>query len=409
MESADYESGSTPGSRRLTRVTSGSNIVSNARINVSKINALRVSVDRNSDVISKLLLSSKETVEKRSLIESAFRACREAFIEVSTVLAHILEERPVDHPTLDDIRGVVTEVLEDGLGAACRGRAGLDPCGARGVSDSQPSYASVAGRSTIRVSGGPTVSVPPSTSFLIVPKEGVKKYESSQATKEALSKVFKPSDCALKINRVSFANKNGVKIDALSPNIDAIKTHPGLARAGLEVVESTKMNPRLIIHNVPIDMTSDEILDEIAAQNLENFDKADLKVIYLFPAKADKRTTSCVLEVSPMIRNMLLNRGRIYLRYSACRFADYVRVLQCYNCLAFGHLAKNCGLKTTCGYCGGEHQMRDCDRRVTLKCGNCLRSKQFSTGDLGHAATDAKKCPILSRKISSRISSINYG
>lgn len=44
------------------------------------------------------------------------------------------------------------------------------------------------------------------------------------------------------------------------------KTHPGLAKAGLKVIENAKMYPRLIIHNVPVEMTREEIVDDIIAQ-----------------------------------------------------------------------------------------------------------------------------------------------
>lgn len=55
-------------------------------MNTSRVNALRTSVQRHSDAVSKLLLFSKETLDRRATIESAFRACRDAFMEVSISL-----------------------------------------------------------------------------------------------------------------------------------------------------------------------------------------------------------------------------------------------------------------------------------------------------------------------------------
>ncbi|XP_020294518.1 uncharacterized protein LOC109860075 [Pseudomyrmex gracilis] len=409
MEGA--ESWGTPvGTRRLPRVASGSSIATNTRINVSKINALRASVDRHSDLVAKVLLSSKEHADKKSAIESAFRACKEAFVEVSSVLINILEDKSVDLLTLDDIKKAVKDTL---IGNNTDSQM-TSFSNKELACNSQPlSYASVAGnrKNKICVSGGLMLDAPPSTStsFLIVPKEGNSNYDSSKATREALCKALKPSDCALKINKVTFARNNGIKIDAVSPDIDLIKMHPGLVKAGLKVIENVKLNPRLIMYNVPVEMTAEEIVEEIIAQNLADINKIDIKVVYTYPAKPDNRTTSCVLEVSPLIRNILLKRGRIYLRYSACKFTDYVRVLQCYNCMTFGHLAKFCKSKPTCGLCSNEHLTKDCGRKDMLKCGNCMRNKSFSSGDLCHSAFDTKKCPILNRKITDKISYINYG
>lgn len=54
--------------------------------------------------------------------------------------------------------------------------------------------------------------------------------------------------------------------------------------------------------------------------------------------------------------------------------------------------------------------MRDCSNLGGApKCSNCLNSESFSSGDLIHAATDTKKCPILCRKITYKISNIDYG
>lgn len=52
--------------------------------------------------------------------------------------------------------------------------------------------------------------------------------------------------------------------------------------------------------------------------------------------------------------------------------------------------------------------MKDCVKREsTPKCSNYMRLNN-NTSDLIHEATDAKKCPILSKKITARIANINY-
>ncbi|KMQ84041.1 putative 50 kda protein in type i retrotransposable element r1dm [Lasius niger] len=312
------------------------------------------------------------------------------------------------------MRKAVSEVLDEKLDERdSRGSSWVSDGRIAGPSVEHPaSYASVAGssRAEVHVSGGPTVELAGTTSFIVVPddKHAVK-YASSQATRETLSKVFKPSDCGLKVNRISYTRNNGVRIEAFSPDMDKIKAHPGLATAGLMVQENLKIKPRLIVHGIPTDMSADEVSEELIAQNLSCDLGKDLKVIYVFPPKQDRRSTSCILEVTPAIRSVLLESGRIFLRYAVCAVADHIRILQCFKCLKFGHIAKNCKSKSSCGHCAGDHEMKNCEAKGQLpSCINCKQHHVFS-GNTAHSATDAKKCPILGRKIKDKIANTNYG
>ncbi|KMQ92761.1 putative 50 kda protein in type i retrotransposable element r1dm [Lasius niger] len=278
------------------------------------------------------------------------------------------------------------------------------------VGSRDPLRRSCARGAEVRVSGGPTVELTDTTSFIVAPgHKHVTKYDSSQATKDVLCRVLRPSDCGLRVNRVSLTRGNGVKIEAFSPDMDRIKAHPGLAAAGLVVQENIKLNPRLIMHGIPADMSAEEIKTELAAQNLSGEHCNDIKVIYVFPPKKDRHTKGCVLEVAPIIRKTLLDCGRVFLRYAVCSVADHVRILQCYRCLQFGHMAKTRKSKPACGHCAGDHEMKDCPKRqVSPACLNCIQNKNFS-GDTAHSAMDSKRYPILGRKIKVKIADTNYG
>ncbi|KAL6419007.1 hypothetical protein ACFW04_011636 [Cataglyphis niger] len=274
-------------------------------MNSSRVNALKTTVNRHIEAVSRLLLSSKETLEKRGIIKSAFRHLRAV----------------------------------------------------------RKSYVSVVGASgsEICVSRGPTVEMSDTISFLVVPSENKRdKYVSSQVTKDTMCRVLKPTDCDLKVRRISYARDNDVRIEAFSPDIEKIKAHPGLAEAGLTVRENIKLNPWLIIHGV----------------------------IYIFTPKKDRRITSCILEVTPAVRRTLLGCGRIYL------------------CLSFSHIAKDCKGKPSCEHCA--HEMKDCrNRDQPSKCLNCERH-HVSHGDLAHSAMDAAKCSVLGRRVKDKIANTNY-
>ena len=60
------------------------------------------------------------------------------------------------------------------------------------------------------------------------------------------------------------------------------------------------------------------------------------------------------------------------------------RIIQCYNCLKFGHVAKLCRQDhPTCSTCGRDHHAKSCQYR-RVHCSNCDQD--------GHSATD-KQCP----------------
>lgn len=220
--------------------------------------------------------------------------------------------------------------------------------------------------------------------------------------------MLKPADCRLKVKRLTYARDNSVRIEALSPNMEKIKAHFGLAGAGLRIFERRKINPRLIVHGVPTDMNAEEIRRELIAQNLSGDAAGSIKVIYIFKPKQNKRTTSCILEVSPAARKAFIKCGRTYLRYSVCSFVDHIRIVQCFRCLSFDHFAANCGGGPSCGHCAGKHEMKDLKNRDRQpKCLNCERH-HGSQGDLAHSAVDAAKCPFLCRKIKEKIADINY-
>ena len=52
---------------------------------------------------------------------------------------------------------------------------------------------------------------------------------------------------------------------------------------------------------------------------------------------------------------------------------NYNKIIQCYNCQSFGHVALNCFRKSKCKNCAGEHKSKDCADTTEdkIKCSNC--------------------------------------
>ena len=98
--------------------------------------------------------------------------------------------------------------------------------------------------------------------IIIGPIESAKEsFPSSKTTKDALLKVIiNPTQLKLSISRVVFGPNNSVILEDDSLDADALSSCTDtLTEASLEVKPNVKLNPRLIIHDVPVEYNSDAI------------------------------------------------------------------------------------------------------------------------------------------------------
>ncbi|KMQ91289.1 putative 50 kda protein in type i retrotransposable element r1dm [Lasius niger] len=291
----------------------------------------------------------------------------------------------------------IKDMMHEEIGKACSNF--LKSTGARDRSTelidvTRASYANIASKDTtdkMRVPRGPSVKIEKTINIVIGPTDNaVGKYTSSQDTKDVVLKAIEPCKVGLKVSRLTKIRK--------------LKTSPGLRKAGLEIKDEVKLNPWIIIHNIPAELTEDEMKGQLAKQNEEGTEK-DIKVIYRYLLHPGKQYSSCVLEVRPETRQKFVSMEQVFLGWSTCRVADHVKVLQCYKCLSFGHLVKNCTNDAHCGHCSENHETRQCNNRnKTLNCFNCKSAKESNQS---YTAFDVNKCSILKRKITAKIRLIN--
>ena len=264
----------------------------------------------------------------------------------------------------------------------------------------------------VHIPRGPTVQVPKTTTFIVAPTpEANVDFATSLMTKDALMKAVRPAEVGMKVDRITRAGGNEVRIEASAVDLERLGSLESFKKAGLRIKEDSKFNPRLLVFGVPKDMDKETIRENFIRLNLNGVDDPDAKIIYVFPPFANGSTTKCVLEVPPTIRNKLFEGARIYLGYSSCSFKDHVRIKHCYRCLSFGHLANENKCSSTsdvhCGHCSGNHEMKNCPNREREAC--CFNCKTGKLSDTAHTAFDGKKCPILGKRLKDRIHMINYG
>lgn len=378
------------------------------RLTITGINDLCASVNSQNDELTKLLLGSRDLLKNRILIESAFRKCKEAFLKVAIELADRIEhDANRERMQMENIKESVREAVGDLLQRRLMNKDET-------ITKEKPiTYASVVGRSekVVAVSKNLTVDVPNTTSIFIIPDENnVDKFPTARVTRDTVYRVVKPSECGLRINRVSLARKNGIKVEASHTDLKKLKENGILKKEGLKVVDNIKLCPRIIIHGIPVEMSTEEIRDGIIMQNLQIIKDPFVKIVYKYPVKSGKNYVSCIVEVSPRVRELLLKNNNVYLGFSACRCADHVRVLQCFRCSGFGHLARDCESRPACAHCAGEHEQKDCRAKdKSPVCANCIRVGGGRGKEVSHEAWDVRSCPILRRRVADKISNIDYG
>ncbi|XP_026475920.1 uncharacterized protein LOC113381160 [Ctenocephalides felis] len=73
-----------------------------------------------------------------------------------------------------------------------------------------------------------------------------------------------------------------------------------------------------------------------------------------------------------------------------CRVSQYNKIIQCYNCLRYGHVTTQCRSSVRCGHCSGNHNYKECDNREEEpKCALCGN---------GHQAI-SKNCEVYKKQI----------
>ena len=181
------------------------------------------------------------------------------------------------------------------------------------------------------------------------------------------------------------------------------------------------MLPKIKVHDINTDIYKDEnkdsFIEAIKAKSPELsvlLDDTNNKCEALFISEQEK---ACVLKVSPVIRDAIIKKGKLYVDMQSHKVSDHFHVQQCYKCQGFGHKSGSdkCPLKeggNHCLYCGGNHMSKSCPCKKDTsqhKCINCLNSSnpKIKSNAHGHTAS-SKQCPLYRKEVENIISRTNF-
>ena len=158
------------------------------------------------------------------------------------------------------------------------------------------------------------------------------------------------------------------EIEALEKDINA------KCKGKLEANAHKLRNPRLVIINIPEEISVGNLEDTLRAQNTDvKLKQADINAKFSYETRI--HTRNLVMEVSAQIRKLLLHK-KLKLGWQTCKIADYVVATTCYTCSRFYHRARDCRREETCPLCAGSRKLKECTTNPQeYKCINCLYNK----------------------------------
>ena len=222
--------------------------------------------------------------------------------------------------------------------------------------------------------------------------------ESTETIKDILRSKIKPNEIRVGINVLKSLRNGRIQIETGSKEETEILTKDinEKCEGKLEAKVHTLRKPKLVIYNIPEDISVQNIEETMHTQNPElNLKTGDINAKFLYRTR--RNTQNLVIEVGPQTRKLLL-QTKIKLGWLICNVGDYLVANQCFNCSKYNHRHRECRGAVTCPLCAGSHSLKECTASSqNYKCINRLNfnkhNKSANIND-NHSALD-RNCPSL--------------
>jgi hypothetical protein len=221
-------------------------------------------------------------------------------------------------------------------------------------------------------------------------------------TQEKVTEILKtkinPTEIKVGINKFRVLNNGNIIIGTNTKHeIEALEKEIATKCGGeLEATVHKLRKPRLIVYNIPDDISLSNLEDTLLTQNSDlGLTKGDIVAKFDFTTKNKNR--NLVIEVDAKVRKILL-QSKIKLGWNICKAEDYVVVTRCFHCSRYNHRHNECKNEQACPICAGAHRLKDCTAEPnSFKCVNCTIYNKYNQQKnicTNHSSLD-KKCPSM--------------
>lgn len=224
-------------------------------------------------------------------------------------------------------------------------------------------------------------------SVLITPTEG-----SVQDIREEIKRISKTIDDFPKLSDVVSTKAGQLVLKVVNKqDTEKIKTTMQVLADKVKISVPRRRRKRVLLLSLETDMAEGVVLDSIRAVLEENGiqELKEIEVIRKYNTRAGK--INWVLDVDNDCFSCLMEKKRLCIDFDRYRVVEYVQIVRCYKCQAYGHTSTRCLGTQKCTRCAGDHRQSDCTINEE-SCANCIL--EDGENDSGHRA-DSPKCPCF--------------
>ena len=113
---------------------------------------------------------------------------------------------------------------------------------------------------------------------------------------------------------------------------------------GPKVEAPKNIGPKIIVFNIENEMTNEELMDALYLKNLKDAGVSD-EEIKLSARIVNGTCRKGVNELSQGMRDVLVRERRVYVKWRSRKVKEFVNVLRCHKCFAFGHTMRECNVE----------------------------------------------------------------
>ena len=200
----------------------------------------------------------------------------------------------------------------------------------------------------------------------------------------------------LKVRGIRQMRNKGIVIEVKDKNDVELINEAKLEKIGLKIDKPKKLSPSIIIYDVEKDYKVEDLKEDLIKKNFDTNNEKELDelrngILFRHCFKSKENRVNWIVQVPGRVLASLVNKGRIFMLWRVYRVKEYLNIIRCFKCHAYGHFAKFCNAPDQlCETCGSkDHLKTNCDKKEAPRCANCVR---FKRRDVNHDVRN-KSCP----------------